>query len=189
MGKNPTRLLHREERRWLLEVARSAIDGELHGQPFKVEAPAAGPLTEHRGAFVTLTIDGDLRGCIGHVVGAEALWRSVESNAVNAAFRDPRFPAVDSKEMAGLTIEISALTPLRTISDVREIQVGQDGLIVDRGAYRGLLLPQVGERFGWTPEEFLDQTCRKAGMQAGCWRDSETRISAFSAEVFSEDDV
>jgi AmmeMemoRadiSam system protein A len=129
-----------------------------------------------------------LRGCIGHVVGSDPLWLSVRSNALNAAFHDPRFPAVQSRELSGLTIEISALTPLRQVSGPDEITVGRDGLMIERGPRRGLLLPQVGERYEWSPEEFLDQTCRKAGMAPGCWRDAASVISTFSAEVFSEAD-
>ena len=133
--------------------------------------------------------EGVLRGCIGHVVGAEALWLSVRTNAVNAAFHDPRFPPIEDSELPRLTIEISALTPLWEVSKPEEIVIGRHGLIIERGPYRGLLLPQVAERYGWTPEEFLDQTCRKAGMQPGCWRDPDAIISAFSAEVFSEGDA
>jgi len=75
------------------------------------------------------------------------------------------------------------------VSTPEEIVIGRDGLTIERAPYRGLLLPQVAGRYGWTPEEFLDQTCRKAGMQPGCWRDPAATISAFSAEVFSEEDI
>jgi len=184
-----TRPLDAEERRLLLDLARMVIRGELDGRHDEREPPAEGPLAQVRGAFVTL-MDGDrLRGCIGHVVGSETLWSSVRSNAVNAAFRDPRFPPVEPAELGGLTIEISALSPLRVVLEPEDIVVGDDGLVVERGRFRGLLLPQVGERYGWTPEEFLDQTCRKAGMQPGCWRDPATTISAFHAEVFSEEEL
>lgn len=175
-----------EERRWLLRLARSTIKAKLEENPLPYESPGPGPLLEPRGAFVTLTCGEELRGCIGHVVGSESLWLSVRSNALNAAFHDPRFPPVDAAELPVLTIEISALTPLWVVSDPTEILVGRDGLIIERGQFRGLLLPQVADRYGWTPEEFLDQTCRKAGMSPGSWRDREAVISAFSAEVFEE---
>ncbi|MEE4272200.1 MAG: AmmeMemoRadiSam system protein A [Thermoanaerobaculales bacterium] len=188
MAESWTRPLDAGERRLLLDLARTVIRGALDGCLVELEEPADGPLRQERGAFVTL-MDGDrLRGCIGHVVGSESLWSSVRSNAINAAFKDPRFPPLASAELSSLTIEISALSPLRTISNVEEIRVGRDGLIVERGHLRGLLLPQVGERYDWSPEEFLDQTCRKAGMQPGCWRNPAARISAFQAEVFSEED-
>jgi AmmeMemoRadiSam system protein A len=176
------------ERRWLLELARTAIEARLAGAPAPEPNPAQGPLTEPRGAFVTLSREGVLRGCIGHVIGADPLWLSVRTNAINAAFHDPRFPAVAADELVGLALEISALTPLRPVSNAAEVVVGRDGLVVERGTHRGLLLPQVAERYGWSAEEFLDQTCRKAGMPKGCWRSPDARIAAFSAEVFGEDD-
>jgi AmmeMemoRadiSam system protein A len=188
MAVDGPRALDVDERRWLLRLARSTIDARLAGRDHPEATPPSGPLCEIRGAFVTLTADSVLRGCIGHVVGTEALWLSVRSNAINAAFRDPRFSPVTAEEMAGLTVEISALTPLSEISDPRAIEVGRHGLLVERGMARGLLLPQVAERYDWSPEEFLDQTCRKAGMEPGCWRSRQARISVFSAEVFSETD-
>jgi AmmeMemoRadiSam system protein A len=181
-----TTIMSDDERRWLLVLARRTIEVELGRVHPPAEPPAAGPLTEIRGAFVTLTEKRVLRGCIGHPIGTEPLWRSVRSNAINAAFHDPRFPPVQRDEIDRLTIEVSALTPPRRVAGPEEIIVGRDGLIVERGPFRGLLLPQVGERYRWTAEEFLDQTCRKAGMQAGCWRQPDASISAFSAEVFSE---
>lgn len=175
-----------EEKRWLLVLARHTIEARLDRSPLPDDPPDPGPLTETRGAFVTLMAEETLRGCIGHVIGSEELWRSVRANAVNAAFRDPRFSPLSRSELGGIEIEISALTPLWSVTDPDEIVIGRDGLTVERGFDRGLLLPQVAERYGWSPEEFLDQTCRKAGMAPGCWRDPETRIAAFSADVFSE---
>jgi AmmeMemoRadiSam system protein A len=189
MDLDRARPLDVDERRWLLRLARSTIDARLIGGSLPETAPPAGPLCEIRGAFVTLTADGVLRGCIGHVVGAEPLWLSVRSNAVNAAFHDPRFSPVTADEISGLMVEISALTPLRPIDSPTEIEVGRHGLLIERGPARGLLLPQVAERYAWSPEEFLDQTCRKAGMGPGCWRSPEARISVFSAEVFSEEEI
>lgn len=178
--------LNTDERRWLLGLARATIAAELDKGGLPDRSPADGPLTQVRGAFVTLTENKALRGCIGHVIGTEPLWRSVRANALNAAFHDPRFPAVETGELSQLTLEISALSPLWSVEAPADIVIGRDGLLIERGPYRGLLLPQVAERYGWSPEEFLDQTCRKAGMESGCWCDGDTRISAFSAEVFSE---
>jgi AmmeMemoRadiSam system protein A len=186
MIKHAQRDLTEEERRWLLSLARSTIAARLQKRRLPDVFPPDGPLTRIRGAFVTLTENGALRGCIGHVVGTEPLWRSVRSNAVNAAFHDPRFPAVATRELPRLSLEISALTTLWAVEAPSDIVIGRDGLLVERGPYRGLLLPQVADHQGWSPEEFLDQTCRKAGMQPGCWHDADARISAFSAEVFSE---
>ena len=189
MTETSASLLIDGERRWLLRLARTTIEARLAARPLPNDPPPRGTLSERRGAFVTLMDDGALRGCIGHVIGTEPLWLSVRSNALNAAFHDPRFPPIQDSELPRLTIEISALTPLWEVSKPQEILIGRDGLIIERAPYRGLLLPQVAERYGWTSEEFLDQTCRKAGMQPGCWRDPDTIISAFSAEVFSEGDA
>ncbi len=178
--------LNPEQRQWLLRLARATIDARLRQSQIPDSPPAAGPLTEIRGAFVTLTTDGALRGCIGHVVGTEPLWLSVRSNALNAAFSDPRFPPLDATEWPAVELEISALTPLWRVTEPEEITIGRDGLVIERAPHRGLLLPQVAERYGWSPVEFLDHTCRKAGLQPGCWRDPGAIISAFSAEVFSE---
>ena len=189
MSASEMRSLESEDRRGLLSLARRSIEARLIGQRPPDEAPADGPLTVDRGAFVTLMEGGRLQGCIGHVFATEPLWRSVRSNAVNAAFHDPRFPPVTAEQLPLLTIEISALSPLWEVASPDEILVGRDGLAIELGARRGLLLPQVAERYGWTAEEFLDQTCRKAGLSPGDWRDPSARVGAFSAEVFSEHEL
>lgn len=181
------RSLTDDERRWLLSLARSTIETRLSDAAQPDDPPAEGPLTEVRGAFVTLTTGESLRGCIGHVVAVDPLWISVRCNALNAAFHDPRFSPVGREELPSLALEISALTPLWRVVEPIEIEIGRDGLVIGLGPHRGLLLPQVAERYGWTAEEFLDQTCRKAGLQPGDWRDPAATISAFSAEVFSEE--
>lgn len=179
-------MLDPDQRQWLLGLARETIGAQLKNGALPDEPPLPGPLLEIRGAFVTLTLNGALRGCIGHVIGCEPLWRSVRSNAINAAFHDPRFAPLTEGEFASIAIEISALSPLWRVTGPDEIIIGRDGLVIERGIHRGLLLPQVAESYGWTPEEFLDQTCRKAGMEPGCWRQGNAEISAFSAEVFQE---
>ena len=175
------------ERCWLLDLARTTIAARFSGVPPSSPPPPSGPLLEDRGAFVTLTIDDRLRGCIGHVVGVAPLWCAVRDNAIAAAFQDPRFPALCEDELPKLYIEISALTPLVRINSVQEIEVGRDGILIERGTARGLLLPQVATSYGWDRETFLDHTCRKAGLEPGCWRKPNTVISTFSAEVFGEE--
>jgi AmmeMemoRadiSam system protein A len=184
-----SRPLNQDEKRWLLVLARSTLAAALTGRPLPSPPVPEGPLTEPRGAFVTLKKNGALRGCIGYVVGHEPLWKAVQENAVNAALRDPRFPPVTAEELPGLEIEISALTPLVKVTDPAEIVVGRDGLMMERGPARGLLLPQVPVEYGWDRGAFLDQTCRKAGMEPGCWRDPRTRIWRFEAEVFAEGEL
>jgi AmmeMemoRadiSam system protein A len=174
--------------RFLLTLARETIQSRLHGLPPPSTEPADPILNELRGAFVTLKIEGRLRGCIGHVVGVVPLWRAVRDNAIAAAFEDPRFPPLEAEELPLTHIEISALTPLRRVGP-EEVIVGRDGILLENGISRGLLLPQVAVEYGWDRETFLDHTCRKAGLQPGCWRHPDTVISTFSAQVFGEDET
>ena len=174
-----------DDRRFLLDLARATITASLCDRPVPSAIPDSNVLLETRGAFVTLKIDGVLRGCIGHVIGVAPLWQAVRDNALAAAFDDPRFPPLASDELPQVGIEISALTPLHR-SSAEEVVVGRHGILIENGAARGLLLPQVATEYGWDRETFLDHTCRKAGLEPGCWRRSDTTISTFSAEVFGE---
>jgi AmmeMemoRadiSam system protein A len=174
-----------EDRRFLLEFARATINSSLSGQPLPSSTNGSSVLLQTRGAFVSLKIDRRLRGCIGHVVGVAPLWRAVRDNALAASFDDPRFSPLTLDELQHVRIEISVLTPLRT-SAAENVVVGLHGVLVERGASRGLLLPQVPVEHGWDRETFLDHTCRKAGLGPGCWRQPDTSISTFSAEVFAE---
>jgi AmmeMemoRadiSam system protein A len=174
-----------EDRHFLLELARTTIAAGLGDRPFPSPMPDSAFLLETRGAFVTLKIDGALRGCIGHVIGVAPLWRAVRDNAAAAAFDDPRFPPLTADELKHAHIEISVLTPLCR-SSAEEVVVGRHGVLIECGAARGLLLPQVATEYGWDRETFLDHTCRKAGLEPGSWRRPETAISTFSAEVFAE---
>lgn len=172
--------------RFLLDLARETIQCRLNGDPLPSREPDREVLLEHRGAFVTLKIAGRLRGCIGHVVGVAPLWQAVRDNAISAAFHDPRFEPLQADELPQTVIEISALTPLRR-GTPDEVMVGRDGIMIERGPARGLLLPQVASELGWNRETFLDHTCRKAGLEPGCWRHPDTVISIFSAQVFGEE--
>jgi AmmeMemoRadiSam system protein A len=183
-----THTLDDEARRFLLALARKTIQCRLDGQPLPAPEPQAPVVNETRGAFVTLKIGGRLRGCIGHVVGVVPLWKAVRDNAIAAAFEDPRFDPLQAGELAQSRIEISALTPLRQVT-ADEVTVGRDGILIERARSRGLLLPQVAVEYGWDRETFLDHTCRKAGLEPGCWRHPDTIISTFSAEVFGEGEV
>jgi AmmeMemoRadiSam system protein A len=180
--------IDRDARLFLLALARKTIQNRLADIPLPSPEPDAAVLLEPRGAFVTLKIEGRLRGCIGHVIGVAPLWRAVRDNAIAAAFEDPRFDPLQIDELPQTHIEISALTPLRRVT-VDEVTVGRDGILIERGPARGLLLPQVAVEFGWDLETFLDHTCRKAGMEPGCWRHPDTIISVFSAEVFGEGEL
>jgi len=178
--------LPQAHRTLLLELARDTLEATFAGRPLPVPDPLDDALTQRRGAFVTLTIKGALRGCIGHVEAVEPLWRSVRDNTLAAAFRDPRFPPLEEAELPRVAIEVSVLTPMQRVAGPAEVVVGTHGLLIERGDRRGLLLPQVARDRGWDRDTFLDQTCRKAGLEPGCWRSPDTRIFVFSAEHFGE---
>ncbi len=178
--------LTREERIILLRIARASIEAELKGMALELPHVTSPNLLEKRGAFVTLHKHGQLRGCIGNFVSEKPLYETVADMAIQAAFHDPRFPPLEMHELNEIDIEISALTPLRPITNIEEIEVGKHGIYIINGPYRGVLLPQVATEYGWDKYTFLDQTCIKAGMMPGCWKDPNTQILIFSAEVFGE---
>ncbi len=181
-----TRPLDRDEQRLLLDLARRTIAARLAGSPDPIVDPPAGPLREPRGAFVTLHLEGHLRGCIGHVVGHEPLWLSVRENAVNAAFHDPRFPPLTADELDHVVLEISVLTPLRPITGPDDLVIGRHGVMIQLAGARGLLLPQVASELGWGARTFLEQTCRKAGLDRDAWQRPDAIVEAFEAEVFGD---
>ncbi len=179
--------LTKDEKRSLLGIARASIEAELAGK----KPPAAkgqGALEEHRGAFVSLKKRGRLRGCIGFIEAKKPLVRTVEEMAIAAAFQDPRFSPLRKEELKDVQLEISVLTPLRKIADVGEIEVGTHGLYIRRGGCAGLLLPQVATEWRWDRGTFLMETCCKAGLEPDAWRDAETEIYVFSADVFGEEE-
>ena len=174
------------EQSFLLGLARHSVEVSA-GVPGEAPAGmATETLLEKRGAFVTLKLGGRLRGCIGMVEPRKPLQDTVAEMARAAAMSDPRFMPVAAEEVASLDIEISVLTPLRRIHSHDEIVVGTHGLVVERGPHRGLLLPQVATEAGWDMETFLGCTCEKAGLPRNAWRDPDTKIFVFSAQVFGE---
>ncbi len=178
--------LSQKDRITLLKIAREAIKAQLTGEAIKLPMVTSPGLLEHRGAFVTLHEHGQLRGCIGNFVAQKPLYEVVADMAVSAAFNDPRFPPLAPHEFDKIDIEISALTPLKQIYDINEIQVGTHGIYIIRGPYHGVLLPQVATEYGWDRLTFLDQTCMKAGLSPGCWKTPDAQIFIFSAEIFGE---
>lgn len=172
-----------EERNLLLGLAHASIKAALRGESIATDPPTV-HLAEPRGAFTTLHIERKLRGCVGYVIPLFPLYRTVAETAVAAAFQDDRFLPVTNPEASLLLVEISVLSPLKPINP-EEIVLGKHGLVVSRGSFRGLLLPQVPLQWGWDRETFLAQTCRKAGLPSDAWKMGAT-IEAFSAEVFAE---
>lgn len=174
-----------EEKRALKDLVRLSIASRLFPEQQIAIPPAPNErLTQTFGAFVTLTLDGNLRGCIGHVIGDAPLWDTVIEMARAAAFQDPRFAPLDPEEFQRIELEISILSPLSECPDPAEVQVGRHGLLINHAGRSGLLLPQVPVEWGWDRETFLAQTCRKAGLPTDAWQDPAATIFWFEAEVF-----
>lgn len=169
----------------LIELARKALVEIVTRRELPDRIPHEGIFGERRGVFVTLHVNGELRGCIGTTEGDEALGDAVVRCAASAALHDPRFAAVREEELERLRIEISVLSPVTAIG-VEEIEIGKHGLVISDGGHRGLLLPQVAAEHGLSVEQFLGETCRKAGLAREAWRLRETRIEAFTCDVFEE---
>jgi len=176
-----------------IKIARTVIEHHLENQKipdFKVPQH----FKEKSGVFVTLNKypNKNLRGCIGYPEPQFPLIDAIIDSAKSASTRDPRFPPVNSKELNKIVIEVSILTPPKLIKAqkpgdyVKKIKIGRDGLIIERGLARWLLLPQVPVEWNWEVRDFLSQTCMKAGLLADCWFDKETKIYKFSAEIFTE---
>lgn len=179
-----------EEKAELLALARRSVEYMIeHNEPYAPAPPSDETLNREYGAFTTLTEDKQLRGCIGYTSPAKPLYLTVRDTATLAALRDPRFAPVAVTELPKLAYEISVLSPLRRVTDVSQIEVGRDGLIMKNGQYEGLLLPQVPVEQHWDRETFLEQTCRKAGMDTNCWKDENTDIFKFTAVVFNEKEI
>jgi len=180
-------MLNTQQRKRLLQIARESIQEYLKtGKKLKVSETDL-VLNQEMGAFVTLNKDGQLRGCIGNLEAREPLYLTVRDMAVEAAVGDPRFPALIPEELNGIDIEISALSPLERVDSADKITLGKHGVVVRKGYHSGVFLPQVAAETGWDKEEFLSNLCaQKAGLAPLAWKDKETELYIFSAEVFSE---
>jgi AmmeMemoRadiSam system protein A len=177
--------LSETDRQSLLELARRAIAEAVSLQKSTEEISPGGVFAEKRGVFVTLHRLGRLRGCIGVVDAFEPLGESIARCAANAALHDPRFSPVRADELPELEIELSLLSPLEPILP-EKIEIGKHGLLISQGSKRGLLLPQVAVEHKFGRDQFLEETCRKAGLNANAWQEPETQILGFACEVFSE---
>lgn len=180
------RLSERDQQE-LLRIARQAAETAVKDQKsYEPPAPASPALLQERGAFVTLRAKGALRGCIGYTAAVKPLYLTVRDVAVYAALRDPRFPPVTRGELGQLEYEISVLSPFRQVLDVKQIQVGRDGLLLRKGDRDGVLLPQVPIEQHWDRKTFLNETAIKAGLPPSAWKDEDTDLFAFTALVFAE---
>jgi AmmeMemoRadiSam system protein A len=174
-------------RAMLLDVARAAVAVAVRARPAGAiaEAVARHPPVDHRAAaFVTLTEEGDLRGCVGHMDAGSPVVESVIEAANSAALGDPRFPSVRADELPRLHLEVSVLGRLVRIADRGAWRLGVDGIIVERAGRRGLLLPEVAAMLGMSRTAMLDTACRKAGLPEGVWRDRTTTLYAFRTDRF-----
>jgi AmmeMemoRadiSam system protein A len=184
-----------EEREVLLRDARETIAAALenrlpmyHRSLELKNAIESGDsaLSKPCGAFVTLHKGGDLRGCIGRMIAAEALEKTVQAMAMGAAFSDPRFPPLSRTELAACHIEISALSPMELCLDPRSVKVGLHGLYLVHRGRSGVLLPQVPVEQGWDQEEYLAYICVKAGLPPHSYDQSGAKLYTFTAAVFGE---
>lgn len=180
-------MLNEEQKEKLLQIARGAISNYFENNRNTVVSVDDPKLNEKMGVFVTLRMAGELRGCIGRMVGDQPLARTVADMALEAAFSDPRFAPLTQEELEAVKIEISVLSPMRKVGSADEIELGKHGVMVKKGFRTGVFLPQVADETGWSKEEFLANLCsHKAGLSADAWRDGSAELYVFSAEVFGE---
>ncbi len=183
---------------FLVRLARKAVEEYVrHGKTIKPPEDTPPELWEKMGVFVTLSNrhappQMALRGCIGFPLPIYPLVEATIKAAIYAAVDDPRFPPVRESELDDLVVEVSVLTPPEPVEGQPEerpkkIKVGRDGLLIEKGIYSGLLLPQVPIEWGWDEEEFLAQACWKAGLPPDCWLDPDTKVYRFTAEIFVEE--
>jgi AmmeMemoRadiSam system protein B/AmmeMemoRadiSam system protein A len=177
-----------EEGKALLSLARAALQGyaKEHNLPEVKDGAFSPRLRERCGVFVTLHKNGELRGCIGHILPQAPLWQAVVENAVSSGFRDYRFPPLTEEELKEVNIEVSVLSPLRKINGPGEFQVGREGILIQLGRYSAVFLPQVATEQGWDREETLCQLCRKAGLPWNAWWHKDMEFYVFTTTVFQE---
>ena len=180
-------LLNDAQQKKLLKIARDTIATYLktgHALQIKESDPV---LNKEMGAFVTLHENGELRGCIGNIIGRGPLYLTVRDMAIESATGDPRFSKVKPEEMQDIDIEISVLSELNKIKSVDEIELGVHGVLIRKGFSSGVFLPQVAAETGWSKEKFLSSLCsQKAGLLPDAWKTGEADMYVFTAEVFEE---
>ncbi len=186
--------LSEEEGEYLLGLARKTIKNRLFNlEDPQIEWKDIPEIFQKRfGTFVTINIEGNLRGCIGHIIPREPLIEGIKENAINAAFRDPRFPSLTKEEFDRIEIEISILTPPKKLpyTDAKDLlkklRPGIDGLIIKKGSYEATFLPQVWEQLP-KKEEFLSHLCLKAGLSADSWKTEKLQVSIYQVQAFEEE--
>jgi AmmeMemoRadiSam system protein A len=182
---NETGALEPTERDWLLVLARDTIRQYLTSETTPLARTTTPVLQCCQGAFVTLKKNGQLRGCIGHMAEDRPLCQVVGAMSLQAAFNDRRFPQLRLEELDEIEIEISILTPYEKVEGPQAIQIGRDGVVLEKGGHRAVFLPHVAVEQGWSKDEMLAHLCRKAGLEEDCWSE-DAQIYTFQAEVFGE---
>ncbi|MFA5084924.1 MAG: AmmeMemoRadiSam system protein A, partial [Candidatus Omnitrophota bacterium] len=181
------RMLSDAQRKRLLQIARESIVSFVKDKKRKTFTEGDPDLNRQMGAFVTLHEKGELRGCIGNMAGHGPLYQTIADMAIEAATGDPRFLRLSPGEIDKVSLEISVLSPLQRVKTADEIKIPGHGVIVKRGFNSGVYLPQVATETGWNKEEFLTSLCgQKAGLKPDAWKDPETELYTFTAEVFGE---
>jgi AmmeMemoRadiSam system protein B/AmmeMemoRadiSam system protein A len=189
-GKEGEKMLNLQQKQRLLEIARESIKLYLQTGK-KLTVNESDPmLNQKMGAFVTLNLRHELRGCIGNLIGNQPLYLTVRDMAIEAAVDDPRFSPLSLGELKEAEIEISALSPLEKVFSTQKIELGKHGVLVQRGNRSGVFLPQVATETGWSKEEFLNNLCtQKAGLLYDAWKQKDTDLYIFTADVFSEKEI
>jgi uncharacterized protein (TIGR00296 family) len=183
-----------EEGKLAIKIARETIKNHVAGKTLPKHQDLPESFKRKSGVFVTINTypDKELRGCIGYPEPIMDLIDALTDSAISACSRDPRFPSIDESELDKIVIEVSLLSvpKLVEVKEPREylkkIKIGRDGLIVELGHSRGLLLPQVPVEWKWGIEEFLGHTCMKAGLNSDSWKNPKTKFYSFSAQIFVE---
>jgi uncharacterized protein (TIGR00296 family) len=184
--------LTNEDGKSLIKLARDSISSDFKDKDLDVDKEIKDKYSEKRGAFVTLTIEGELRGCIGYTEALFPLWETITKAAKSAAFQDPRFSPLSEDELKNIKIEISVLTKPELIEGDRKdypkkIEIGKHGLVVETGYTAGLLLPQVFTEYKVDAEKALQMTCQKAGLPPDSWKKEDCKVYSFSAQIFTEE--
>jgi uncharacterized protein len=184
-------MLSDDDGKYLIKIAKLAIENYLeNGTTFKVPKDVQEHLKENLGVFVTLNKDGELRGCIGYPEPVAPLIDATIHAAISAAINDPRFPSLTKEELKYIDVEVTVLTKPQVLkvddssNYPNEITVGKDGLIVENGFNKGLLLPQVATEYDMDSETFLANTCVKAGLDSSCWTEDDTKVYTFRGQIF-----
>jgi AmmeMemoRadiSam system protein A len=179
--------MNEAQKQILLAVARDAVKAVINGGSIPEPESDDPEMNAHCGCFVTLKNHGRLRGCIGQFTSDKPLIELVVEMAKASATGDPRFFAnpITPREQNELDVEISVLSPLKRTDDPLSLRLGVDGIYIKKGYASGCFLPQVAEETGWSKEEFLSYCCaHKAGLPSDAWRDKDTEVHFFTAEVF-----